>query len=253
VEKRGSGSGDIWLIDLLRGASSRFTDDPGDDSWPIFSADGKQVAFASYRNGSWGIYTKAANGGSAEELIHKAEGSPAYVDSWNPEFLIYETTTPTTGRDVWALPMTGDRKAFPVVNDKFTQQGGRLSPDGRWLFYSSNKSGRMEIYVQAFPMPAGVRQISVDGVSGSGGNWGKDGKEIIFEALGGKIMTVDVKLGANIEAEIPRPLFQVPGPVIGSRFTMSADGQLFIFPLAPQSGDRPSLTTILNWTADIKK
>jgi Tol biopolymer transport system component len=149
--------------------------------------------------------------------------------------------------------MTGDRKSFPVVNDKFNQSGSRLSPDGHWIFYMSNESGRPEIYLQAFPKSTGVLQISVDGVAGTGGNWTGDGKEIIFQAIDGKMMAVDLKLGASIEASIPRELFQVTSPVPGSRFTMSNDTQLFVFPLAPQSGDRPTLTTVLNWTADIKK
>jgi Tol biopolymer transport system component len=241
------------VIDLQRGTSSRLTSDPGDDFYPILSPDGKQIAFGSNRDGSWGIYVKPADGGAAEQLIHKVEGTSAYIDSWSSEFLIYETVSPTTARDVWALPMTGDRKAFPVVNDKFIQQGARLSPDGHWLFYSSNESGRFEIYVQAFPKAGGIRQISIDGVSGSVGNWGKDGREIIFQALDEKMMVVDVKLGATIEAGIPSALFQVPGPIVGSRYAMSTDGQEFIIPLAPLSGGRPALTTVLNWTADIKK
>jgi eukaryotic-like serine/threonine-protein kinase len=200
-----------------------------------------------------GIYTKPANGGSPEVLIHKAEGSPVYINSWSTDFLIYETTVPATGRDVWALPMKGDGKAFPVVNDKFTQQGSRLSPDGHWLFYASNESSRFEIYVQAFPKPSGVRQISIDGVSGTVGNWRDDGREIVFQGLDGKMLAIDVKYGTTIEPGIPRLLFQGPSTVIGSRFAMSNDGQLFIFPQAPQSGDRPSVTTVLNWAADLKK
>jgi len=221
--------------------------------YPIFSSDGKKVAFGSNRNGSWGIYVKPADGSAPEELIHKAEGSPVYLDSWSPEYLIYETVTPSTNRDVWALPMTGDRKAFPVVNDKFVQQGARLSPDGHWLFYSSNESGRFEIYAQAFPKPGGIVQVSIDGVSGSVGNWRQDGREIIFQALDGKMMAVDVKLGATIEVGIPKALFPLQNLVSGSRFAMSGDGQEFIIPMAPQSGNRPSMTTVLNWAAGIKK
>ncbi len=92
----------------------------------------------------------------------------------------------------------------------------------------------------------------MDGVSISVGNWRGDGKEIVFQAADGKMMAVDVKLGATFEAGIPRALFQVPGPIIGSRFAMSSDAQRFLFPLAPQTGDRATLTTVLNWTSDIK-
>ena len=123
LERRDGGIGDIWLIDLLRGTNSRFTFDVGDDMFAIFSADGKQIAFASQRGGVWGLYMKSADGGGAEELIHKVEGAPAYVDSWSSDgkVLLYETVVPATGRDTWALSMTGERKSSPVVNDKFTQ------------------------------------------------------------------------------------------------------------------------------------
>jgi eukaryotic-like serine/threonine-protein kinase len=255
VSKRDGGNGDIWLIDLLRGTSSRFSFDPGDDQWPIFSADGKQIAFASARGGAWGLYMKSADGGGAEELIHKVEGSTAYVDSWSSDgkVLLYDTVLPPTGRDTFALSMTGERKSIPVVNDKFTQQGARLSPDGRWMLYGSDESGRLEIYVQAFPPSGGKWQVSVDGASATVGNWRGDGREIVFQAVDGKMMAVDVKLGATFEAGIPRALFQVPGPVIGNRFAMSSDAQRFLFPLAPQTGDRAALTTVLNWASDIKK
>ena len=253
VERRDGGNGDIWMVDLQRGTSTRFTTDPGDDSWPIFSHDGKQIAFASDRGGVSGIYTKSVSGSGAEQLVHKAEGLPTYINSWSSEFLIYETTSSETGRDVWALPMTGDRKAFPVVNDKFTQNGSRLSPDGRWILYASNESGRVEIYVQAFPKSTGVRQVSIDGVGATVANWRDDGREIIFHGLDGKMMAVDLKLGATMEIGIPQSLFPLPGPVVGSRLTMSSDGQLFIMPLSPQSGDRPTVTTVLNWASDITK
>jgi eukaryotic-like serine/threonine-protein kinase len=255
VRRLDGGNGDIWLIDLLRGTSSRFTFDPGDDQWPIFSSDGKQIAFASNRDFAWGLYIKSATGGGAEELIHKVEGSPAWVDNWSSDgkVLLYETVLPATGRDSWALSMTGERRSYPVVNDKFTQQGSRLSPDGRWILYLSNESGRFEVYVQAFPPSGGKWQVSVDGASASGGNWRDDGKEIVFQASDGKMMAVDVKLGATFEAGIPRPLFQVPGPIIADRYAMSPNAQRFLFPLAPQSGDRPTLTTVLNWASDIEK
>jgi Tol biopolymer transport system component len=253
--KRDSGTGDVFLIDIVRGTSHPLTSDLADDLYPIFSLDGKQVAFASNRGGAWGIYVKPADGGAEEKMIHKVEGSQVRLDSWSSDYLIYETVSKATGRNIWALPMTGeDRKVIPVTNDKFVHQGARLSPNGRWIFYASNKSGRPEIYVQAFPPSAGVHPISTDGVSDSVGDWGQDGKEIVFQAADGKMMAVVVKLGTDsIDVGIPKPLFQVPGPITGSRFAMSADGQEFIIPQSPDSSDRPSLTTVLNWAADLKK
>ena len=243
----GTENGDIYLIDLLRGTNSRFTFDPADDLYPIFSPDGKQIAFASNRGGVSGLYTKPAAGGGAEQLIHKLEGILTSLTSWSSDgrVLLYDAG------DIRALSMTGERKSSSVVSDKFEKRSSRLSPDGRWILYQSNESGRPEIYVQTFPPSGGKWQVSVDGTVSAA--WRDDGKEIVFQGSDGKMMAVDVTIGATFEAGVPRELFQVPGPIVGLLFAMTSDAQRFLIPLAPQTGDRPTLTAVLNWAADIQK
>ena len=244
-------SPDIWLIDLLRGTNSRFTFDPADDIRPVFSGNGKQILFVSNRAGSLDLYVKSADGVGAEQLLAKrADG----VSDWSADgkVVLYAITPPNgTGFDIWALPMTGDKKPYPVLNSSFTEMRAKFSPDSRWMAYTSNESGRNEIYVQPFPPSGGKWQVSVDG--GEYAYWRRDGKEIIFGTLDGKIMAADVKLGATFDPGVPRQLFQLPGRLAGERFAITADAQRFLVPLVPQAQDRPMLTTVLNWTADIKK
>jgi Tol biopolymer transport system component len=201
----------------------------------------------SEKGGSPDLYVKPATGVGSEELLQKGVAGPT---DWSPDgkYVLYRTPA----YDIWAIPMSGDRKPFPVLAEKFSENAAKFSPDGRWILYVSNETGRNEVYVQAFP-PSGAKwQVSVNGSERA--IWPRNGKEIIFASADGKIMAVDVKLGATFEAGIPHELFQIPGGgFVGNRFASSADGQRFLIPLSPQSGDRPNLTTILNWTADIKK
>jgi eukaryotic-like serine/threonine-protein kinase len=253
VEKRDGTSADVWVIDLARGTSSRFTFDPANDVFPIFSPDGKQIAFASNRGEGFGVYLKPATGVGAEQLIHKVQGSALGIADWSPDgkVLLYNVMTPDAGYDAWALPMTGDRKPYPVLNQKYNEYRTRLSPDGRWMLYTSNETGRNEIYVQASPPSGGKWQVSVDGAEY--GYWRADGREIVFDSPARKMMAVDVKLGATFEVGIPHPLFDVPGVVVAQRVGMTADAQKFLVPMAPQTGERPALRVVLNWAADVSK
>src|SRR5262249_39635155 len=155
VEKMDNGKGDIWLVDLLRGAPSRFTFDPADDRVPFFSPDGKFVAFNSNRSGTVDVYTKAVTGLGAEELVQKGPSDGA--GDWSPDakVMLYVASS-----DIWELPMTGGRKPRLIIQDRGNQRYPRFSPDGRWIVYGSNETGRYEVYVQAFPPSGGKWQIS---------------------------------------------------------------------------------------------
>jgi serine/threonine protein kinase/Tol biopolymer transport system component len=248
VQRTDSGQ-DIWLIDLLRGTNSRFTFDPALDQFPVFSPDGKQIAFISARGGKNDLYIKAASGLGAEERV--AEGMDGLSD-WSPDGKFLLPAKSGSGNwDTWVLPLTGDRKPYPLLNQKYWELRGKFSPDGHWLLYTSNETGRSEIYVQAFPPSGGKWQVSVNG--GESGYWRRDGKEIIFTTVDRKIMAVDVKLGATFEAGVPRELFQFSGNRVANRIVVTADAQRFLLPMAAQSGERPAITVVENWTADIKK
>ena len=246
VEKLEGSVRDIWLIDLVRGTTSRFTFDAAIHQYPVFSPDGQQVLFVSDRSGSNDLYMRAANGvGEEKLLLKKADG----VSDWSTDgkTVLYAVGNPF---EVWALPMTGDKKPYPLVNQKFRYIRAKFSPDGRWFAYTSNESGRDEIYVQTFPPSGGKSQVSVNG--GAYAYWRRDGKEIIFGTGDRKIMAVDVKLATSFEAGVPRQLFEIPETMAGVRFAITADAQRFLIPLLSNT-NRSTLTTVLNWTADIKK
>lgn len=253
-ERREGNAGDIWMLDVKRGASSRFTFDPANDIYPVFSPDGAQVAFSSTRGGTNGLYVKPATGVGAEQLLQKVPGvSDLAAANWSPDgrHLFYNILTADGGWDGWVLPLAGDRKPYPILNQKYNEMRSRFSPDGRWMLYTTDETGRFEIYVQAFPPSGGKWQVSING--GNVGYWRNDGKEIVFEGLDRKIMAVDVKLGATFEAGIPHPLFEVPTAIVGGRLAMTADAQRFLVPLPSRSDESAALRVVLNWPADIKK
>lgn len=253
-ERREENGGDIWMLDVTRGTSSRFTFDPGVDVYPAFSPDGAQVAFASNRGGVHGLYAKPSSGVGAEQLLLKVPGvNDVAAASWSPDgrLLLYTTQTGDRSWDTWALPLTGDRKPYPILDQKYAEMRPRLSPDGHWMLYTSDETGRFEVYVQTFPPSGGKWQVSVNGATV--GHWRADGKEIVFEGLDRKVMAVDVKLGTTFEAGIPHTLFEVPGAIAGGRLAMTNDGQRFLIPLPSKSDERATLRVVLNWPADIKR
>jgi Tol biopolymer transport system component len=143
---------DVWLIDVGRGFATRFTFDPGNDTIPLWSPDGRRVAFRSNRNGVFDLFEKPASGAGDEQPLLVTSDNKAPL-SWSPDgrFLLYATQNPKTGVDLWALPLVGERKPFPVLQTSFDEVAGQFSPDGRWVAYQSNESGPVQIYVRPFP------------------------------------------------------------------------------------------------------
>jgi Tol biopolymer transport system component len=145
--------------------------------------------------------------------------------------------------------MNGEKKPFQYHNTEFDESDALLSPNGRWLAYSSAASKRMEIYVGTFPTPERTWQISVNG--GSLPRWSRDGKELYFIAPDRKLMAVEIKTGPNFEKTAPKPLFETRLPVNG-RYDVSKDGR-FLIPTLLDSGGTVSMTAIVNWAAGMKK
>ncbi len=241
---------DIWVLDLARGVSSRFTFDKGDDLNPVWSPDGSRIAFSSDRTGKRDIYWKAASGAGADELLLASEGSKSLED-WSADGRLLLFNLNNT--EVHAVPVSGDRKPYPVLKAPFTQAHVRLSPDGRWIAYSSTESGRLEVFVQNFPPAGGKWQISNSG--GTEPSWRGDGKELYFLS-GTKLQAVDVKAaGSSFEAGIPRDLFEVPEATAGRRnnYVATADGQRFLFVTTPKRIDTIPFVVVHNWQTALKR
>src|SRR5262249_16648097 len=155
---------DIWQMDLARGDFIRFTFDAANDNCPVWSPDATRIAFQSNRKGAYSLYVKPSGAG-AEELLLESLNNEGPLD-WSKDgrFLPYFERKPKTGFDLWGWEMTGkERKSRSVANSPFDERNGQFSPDGRWVAYQTNESGRHEIVVQPFPEATGKWQVSTSG------------------------------------------------------------------------------------------
>ena len=240
---------DIWTFDLVRKTASRLTFDSGDDSNAAWSPDGARIAFASNRKGHRDLYQKLASGTGEDELLLESAERKA-VEDWSPDgrFLLYTQESV----DVWVLPLFGERSPFPFLKTSFSESQPQFSPNGRWVVYSSNESGRSEIYVQAFPPTGDKWPISTAG--GSDPQWRFDGKELFYLERQ-KMMAVPVNTGGPaFEAGIPAALFMTPIPVASrrNRYVVAANGQRFLVNTVPEQL-QSVFTVVLNWEAGVKR
>ena len=204
---------DIWLLDFASGATTRFTSDPGWEAFPIWSPDGSRIIFTSNRSGVYDLYQKASNGTGQEELLYQSSEGKGPT-SWSPDgrFLIYYSLGQPTHLRLLAVAGPADRKPTPLVDPQFSSITGRFSPDGRWIVYSSNESGKNEVSVRPFDAATGAAGAPVIVTSGGGRTplWRGDGKEIFYIAPDGMVTAVEVNVGAAFQVGPPKPLFKAP-------------------------------------------
>jgi eukaryotic-like serine/threonine-protein kinase len=248
-----NGNTDIWIIDRSRGAESRFTFDPSDETSPVFSADGEYLLFGSQRSGTSQLYRKPVSGGAAESLVLSSSSRIVQPDwSADGKFILYQTNDAKTGFDLWAFALQGDRQPFPVARSPHGERTGRFSPDGHWFAYDSTESGPREIWVQPFPPTGSKWQVSTGG--GVGPRWRGDGKELFYVAADGMLTAVAIEAGSTFEKGAPRPLFQTMfrGGVYAS-YTVSHDGKRFLINVPPGVEDVTPITVVMSWPALLRK
>jgi Tol biopolymer transport system component len=258
VEPDDSSASDIWALDLARGAMSRATSDPGTDWFPAWPADGRRLFFGSNRVGLTTVFETTVGG--KEELFAENSlfsGSAVYpLDvSGDGRFLLTHTAT-SLGYDLSVLTLIGERKASVFLSTPFSEVQGRFSPNGRWVAYASDESGRFEVYVRPFPVAGGQTQISIAG--GMQPEWRHDGKELFYLSGNGKLTAVPVTTdGPTFTVGAPHALFdvEVPEPIAPypSDYAVTADGQRFFVNTVVDQPTRPALTVVVNWAAESKK
>ena len=247
---------EVWLRNLARGTESRFTFGPRTNGWPQWSPDGDMIAFSSDREGRNNVYTKSVTEAGKEQVVD-GDTRDKVVTDWTRDGRYLVEMTRAADADIWLLPLFGDRKPFVYLQTPFQEQDAKVSPDGKWLAYSSNESGRREVYVQTFPMPGGKSQISVAG--GDLPVWSRDGKELYFFGNSNlsndsKMMAVDVKSGAKFEAGTPKALFPVTSPSNVMRgYSVTKDGRFIIPMFVGGEAEAPPITMIMNWPATLKR
>ncbi|MFL6228183.1 MAG: protein kinase domain-containing protein [Pyrinomonadaceae bacterium] len=248
----GAGS-NLWVVDLEKGTGLRITSTFS--QMPVWSPDGSRIA----HNDGNDIAVKAASGSGDAEILLPRTAFPA---SWSPDgrFILFMERGAKTRMDLWALPMFGDRKEYQLTNSPFDEQHPQLSPDGRWLAYSSDETGNYEIYVQSFSadgkLGAGKKIVSTAG--GKLPVWRRDGGELFFIAADGQMMASSVKTGeTEFQFAAPKPLFKtrtlaLEGAIF-HEYDVSPDGQKFIIGTLIGDTKAQPPTVILNWTADLKR
>jgi Tol biopolymer transport system component len=255
----------LWLLDLSRGTSTVFELGPSrDDAEAVWAPDERRVIFGSDRADQMDLYEKPMSGAEdAEALLKSNEWK--IPSSWSPDgrFLLYTSMVGETKGDLWVLPLGDHKKPIPFLRTEFDEGDGHFSPDGRWVAYASDESGRYEVYVRPFSPDASREAISDAGnkrlISSGGGYlpiWRGDGKELYYIGFDGKLMAVKLTTGPAFQAGVPRVLFQapprIPSTVSVTQWGPSADGKRFLF-LVPETQDPAPFTVVLNWQSALKK
>ena len=243
---------DIWIFDAATGVRTKFV--VGSSRYPqspVWSPESDRIAFFSYRKeGGTTLFVKSINGATKDVVLESAdENTP---EDWSPDGRFVSLfTIPARGKrsfQVWVLNLVGDRKATPFATEAPNQEDGRFSPDGRWIAFQSEESGKPEVYVRPFPGPGGQWQVSTDG--GGSPRWRRDGKELFYLSADNKIMAVPVRLGSTFQAEPPTALFSVRPDTL---YDVSADGQRFLVNNPSGEESSPPLTLLTDWTALLKE
>jgi serine/threonine protein kinase/Tol biopolymer transport system component len=250
-------SDNIWIYDIPTGSFTQLTFE-GNNSMPVWTLDGTRMAFASNKAGALNLFWKQADGSGADERL-TTSGQPQAPHSWSPNShsLVFVEQSPTTGRDIWMLSTDGDLKSRAILQSPSNETGPALSPDGRWLAYVSDESGRNEVYViplMSAPGAQAKRQVSTDG--GTEPLWSRDGNEIFYR-VGNKMMVSRTKTTPNFQAGLPQLLFEGAydkGRESRPAYDVTADGRRFLMVRTNDSESAPTgLEIVLEWFEELKR
>jgi Tol biopolymer transport system component len=245
--------GDVWIRDLVRGVSSRFTFDAAAEINPIWSPDGRRIAYTSRAKGAGDLMVKDTSGTREAEPLLTSASEEKYISDWSRDgrYILFSVRGEGhEGWDIFALPLDGERTPIPVVKTNFQEMWATFAPDGRYVAYQSNESGRTEVYVQEFPEARNKWLVSTSG--GTQPHWRADGKELFYRA-GPALMAVPTVTGSTFSLGSPVKLFDTRFAAVTVRghYRVWPDGQRFLV-LAPLARDleRPA-AVVLNWRSTL--
>jgi eukaryotic-like serine/threonine-protein kinase len=258
-----SGTRNLWLYEFARGVPAPLTFGRVWDTNPVWSHDGSRIAYASFRSGLGAVFQKASNLSGDENLLFESQGDKDLSDWSADNFLLcYNSSHQLSLLSINSG--SADRKLIPLESSEFHQFGGRFSPDGRWIAYSSDDSGRYEIYVRPFEVSSATRASDAKGtpvtgkwpVSKDGGTaprWRRDGKELFYLGSDGNAMVVEVSTSGSFQAGVPQKMFTLPAGA--SAWDVSRDGKRFLMtvPSAASTVTQPKFTVVLNWQAALNR
>jgi Tol biopolymer transport system component len=257
VDRRSSASAvDLWLLDLDRPVPTRFTFGPSMNQTGAWSPDGSRIAFNSNRLGPTDIYVKAVGGAGQEQPLLISSGLFKNLSQWTQDgrFLVYDEPQPRTGWDLWLLPTEGDHKPVPYLCTPFNERWGTISPDGRWMAYFSDESGKWELYVQSFPTPGSKYQVSTNGTGFSYffSSWVRDGRELIYVGADGlTLMVAEVQTSPTFKVGASHKLFKLRRDHLWGDVTR--DGQRVLVTTPAGQASASTITLEMNWTAAMRK
>jgi Tol biopolymer transport system component len=248
-----NGNLDIWLIDMAKGALSRVSFEPTLDAWPHWTPDGTRLIYSSNASGHYNIYERPASGGGDGRLLVDTDQAKIPQDvSPDGQQLLYASLDPTSGWDLWTVSLKTPATPTVLLKTPFQELGGQFSPDGRFVAYHSNESGRYEVYVQSLAEPSGRIQVSNSG--GGQPRWRRDGKELFYISLDGKVMATSITArpeSPTLEFGAPTALFAVDitgGPILlnnTAHYWPAPDGQRFLINVSIDP--TPPITLLYNW------
>ena len=242
----GAGHYDLWVYEVERKTLARLTFE-GSNNAPVWSPDGKWIAYDSVRDGRHAIYRIKADRSGQPELVLAADGQ-AYPKAWTPDGknLLY-TRTFEGKSQIWVLPVAGTPRLFSKT--PFSEENPQVSADGKWVVYSSDETGKQEIYVVPFSGVGGKFQISTKG--GREPKWSRNGKELFYkDADTNQLMAVDIQGGALFRAGQPAALFQLSG---GAWFSVTPDPRKFLVERVPDADNQSTFITVNNWFDDLEQ
>jgi len=248
---------DLWIVDQA-GNATQFTFGPADKGSPVWSPDGSRTSYFSETDGSFEIVVSPANSGTKVESLFKSPQA-VYPTDWSHDgkYLLFWMRTASAQDDVWALSLP-DRRAGPLLDTVYSENFAALSPDGKWLAFQSNETGRNEVYVQPFEGISGgtKRRYNISTEAGGGlPRWRADGQELFYMTNSGRMMSVNVHAADNeFQNDPPQPLFQTrPIPHSWNLYDVAPDGQRFLMNLPLEWPNSSPITVMTNWTEKLRK